>query len=173
MEQDRLEVVIAAQANQANTALKQLVGQINNCAAAVTSLTNNFNNLGNTSLNNTAKGIKKIDSGLNGFASKMSKVSRSMSSVFNVGRIYLMWNVTKRLRDTLYKCVTLSVDFIETTNKFEVSMGRNVDKAYKFQDALAGAFGTARTDMMEFQATFNNIMSAIPRFKRRGFLWDF
>lgn len=173
MEQDRLEVVIAAQAQQADTALKRMIANINICSAAVTTLTNNFNNLGMRGLSNTSNGVNKINKNVNTLALRMSNASRAMSGIFNVGKIYLMWNVTKRLRQTLWNCVELSMDFLETTNKFEVSMGRMTDRAYKFQDALSNAFGVARTDMMEFQATFNNIMSAIPRFDRRSFLWCF
>ena len=163
MEQDRLEVVIAAQAQQATTAIKQLIASINQCSAAVTSLNNNFNNLGATSLTGTSNGIKQINKSTSQLEQNLKNTTKAMNTAFNVGKIYLVWNVTKRLRQTLWNCVELSLDFIETTNKFEVSMGKMTEKAYGFQNALTTAFGVARTDMMEFQATFNNIMSALPR----------
>ena len=173
MEQDRLEVVIAAQAQQATTAMKQLIANINQCSAAVTSLTSNFNNLGSSSLTGTTKGIKQVKTSTDKFEQSLKNTSKAMNTAFNVGKMYLVWNVTKRLRQTLWNCVELSLDFLETTNKFEVSMGNMTDRAYGFQNALTTAFGVARTDMMEFQATFNNIMSAIPRINRRSFIWCF
>lgn len=173
MEQERLEVVIAAQAQQATIAMQQLIAQINQCSAAVTSLTNNFNNLGSKSLTSTSNGVNQINKNIDKFDQNLKNASKAMNSLFNLGKFYLIWNVTKKIRQTLWNCVELSLDFIETTNKFEVSMGNMTDEAYKFQDALTTAFGVARTDMMNFQATFNNIMSAIPRFNRRSFLWYF
>lgn len=81
-------------------------------------------------------------------------------TAINVGKLYLLWNVTKRVRDTLKDCVTQSVDFAETVNKFEVSMGSASNIATRFQNKLAEAFGTNRNEMMDYQSTFKNIMSS-------------
>lgn len=163
MEQDRLEVVVAAQAQQATTAMKQLTANINACATAVSTLVKTLNNMDTKNIDNTSNSVKNVQKNLTGVVKFTYNVEKAFKTAFNVGKFYAIWNVTKRFRQTLKECVTLSLDFIETTNKFEVSMGNMVDKAYDFQDALSEAFGLARTEMMEFQATFNNIMSAIPR----------
>lgn len=173
MEQDRLEVVVAAQAQQATTAIKQLTANINACANAVSTLVTTLNNMNTQSITNTANKVKNVQSDLTGMVKTVNNIGKAFSSAINLGKFYAIWNVTKKFRQTLKECVNLSLDFIETTNKFEVSMGNMVDKAYDFQDALSSAFGLARTEMMEFQATFNNIMSAIPRIIRRNFVSNF
>ena len=164
MEQDRIEILLEVEANRAKTAFEQLINSINLCNTAVQSLSGNLKALGKVPTDNLSKGINKASSSANSLNKQVKGIGKSFNSMFNLGKLYLLWNVTKRIRDVFSKIVNLSVDFIETTNKFEVSMGKMTDKAYAFQDRLSNAFGVARTDMMEFQATFNNIMSALPRF---------
>lgn len=84
----------------------------------------------------------------------------TLGTAVNLGKFYLLWNLTKRIRDTLKDCVMQSVDFAETTNKFQVSMGNARDEAVLFQNKLAEAFGTNRNEMMDYQSTFKNIMSS-------------
>lgn len=84
----------------------------------------------------------------------------TLGTAVNLGKFYLLWNLTKRIRDTLKDCVTQSIDFTETTNKFVVSMGSASKEATRFQNKLSEAFGTNRNEMMDFQSTFKNIMSS-------------
>lgn len=105
---------------------------------------------------------EKIAKNTQQMQNNLSKFSKALSSSFNIGKLYLLWNVTKRIRDTIGGWINASVDFIETTNKFEVAMGKATDKAYTFQKKLADAFGTVTTEMMNYQSTFKNIMSSLP-----------
>ena len=106
--------------------------------------------------------VKNATTSLKQFNNELGKTSSSLSAAFNVGKLYAFWNVTKKIRTTMLGWVKSSIDFIETTNKFEVSMGRMSEQATKFQNKLSEAFGTARTEMMDFQANFNNILGALP-----------
>ena len=99
-------------------------------------------------------GIKKITKEAQGAKS-------TISQMFNVGKIYAFWNVTKRLRESITGMVTSSIDFIETTNKFEVSMRGMKDQGYEFIDTISERFGLARDELMNYQATYNNIMNSL------------
>ena len=89
--------------------------------------------------------------------------NRGFNKLFNLGKFYAFWNVTKRVRVAIANMVSSAIDFIETTNKFEVSMGNMKDSAYDFVDTLANKLGLARDQLMNYQSTFNNIMKSLPR----------
>lgn len=80
---------------------------------------------------------------------KLKKVTAVLSALFKITRA--VWNSVQK-----------AIDFTETANKFEVSMGSMSNSAYKFQNALSEAFGTSKAEMMDFQSNFYNILSALP-----------
>lgn len=102
------------------------------------------------SFTQTAKTGKELKSGL--------------SSVFNANKLYLYWNLTKRLRTSLASVYNLAVDYIETQNKFNVSMGDGKPQAVKFVNQISEAIGIAKTELMDYQATYKNILSGLGNF---------
>lgn len=162
-EQDRLEIAFQASMQNAKTNIDLLINSVKSLSASIEMATDKLNAFGKSSaFSETKKQVDNITNNSKGLTQNFSKASKAISSMFNIGKLYAFWNLTKRLRNTFKEILDNSLDFIETTNKFEVSMGNMTDKAYQFQERLSNAFGTARIDMMEFQATFNNIMSSLP-----------
>ena len=86
---------------------------------------------------------------------------KALKSNFDVGKFYLFWNVTKRIRTSITGWFKSAVDFNETVNKFNVSMGKSVNEATRFQNKLSEAFGTAKQEMMDYQSTFKNILGGM------------
>ena len=163
-QQDRLEVVIAANFQKALTAINSVNSELKTTSLLVKSVNASFNQTGDLKgFKVTAKSIDAATSSTKTLNSSLSQTKKLLSVGFNLGKLYLLWNVTKRIRDTISGWIKSSVDFIETTNKFEVAMGNMTDAAYAFQNRLSNAFGTVTKDMMNFQATFKNIMSSLPR----------
>lgn len=103
--------------------------------------------------------VTKLISSLSSLNTNIGKISNSL---FNVGKFYLVWNVTKRIRDSMISLINSSIDYIETQNLFDVSMTNQSDKAYKFMNTMANTFGMARTELMNYQASFNNVMKSLP-----------
>lgn len=156
-----VSVIIKTYAEDANKSLSALVTNLN-------ILNNNINKI-NTSLNKTQSTSKKAKNEIKSLADvtkQLSSVSNFVSSSFNkmfdVGKLYLYWNVTKRIRDTLVQLINSSIDYIETQNLFDVSMGSQSENAYKFMNTMANTFGMARTELMNYQASFNNVLKSLP-----------
>lgn len=163
-QKDRLELVIATNFQKAITSIDTTTKYLEKMNTALNSVINTLNSMDKSKpLKNTKQSINEAKNSTDKFYSGLLKVQKALSTGFNLGKLYLLWNVTKRIRDAFVGMIEKSVDFIETTNKFEVAMGDMTDKAYSFQNRLSNAFGTVTKDMMNFQATFKNIMSAIPR----------
>lgn len=120
---------------------------------------------GNTGLQDTAKQADNLRKSLNG-TTKLSKLGNAFKSTIKLGVIF----AGLRKGFNIIKDITMqSVDMIETTNLFEVSMGKVVDeygnldeaqsqyytRAMAFQDEMNQKLGTNKKELMEFQAKFN------------------
>ena len=150
---DKLELKMLANLTDVSKMLDTVNNKLGNTGKEVNKVTVALDKMGN---------VKKTTVAIKSISDEAKKANKSIGTAFNAGKLYAFWNYSKRIRDSIYGWVTSSMDFIETTNKFEVSMGRMTNKAVEFQDKIANAFGTARTEMMEFQANFNSIMKSLP-----------
>lgn len=91
-------------------------------------------------------------------------LKNALSTMFDLNKIYLYWNLTKRLRDKLKEIVNLAVDYVETENKFNMSMGDAKNDATRFVNQISEAVGIAKQTLMDYQSTFKNILSGLGDF---------
>ena len=163
MENDKNEVSvqIKTQAEDANQSVTKLISNLSSLNANIEKISNSLDKIDSSSkkASNSVKGTKDA---LNQMSSISSKLQSSFNTMFNVGKFYLVWNVTKRIRDSMISLINSSIDYIETQNLFDVSMANQSDKAYKFMNTMANTFGMARTELMNYQASFNNVMKSLP-----------
>lgn len=164
MEQDRLEIIAAMNTKIIKSGIDQTIASLKNLEMSTARVNARFNEIGQLKgFSVTSNNIKKVNNDTKMLGSNLNKASKIITQGFNLGKLYLLWNITKRIRQTIIGWVDASIDYIETTNKFEVAMRDMSGAAYDFQNKLANAFGTVTTEMMNFQATFKNIMSSLPR----------
>ena len=84
-----------------------------------------------------------------------------ISKLFNLGKIYFFINYTKRIVQFFGKMVSSAIDFNETLNKFQVSMGENYERSLEFVKDLTKAFNLAEESVMNYMSTFKNMLSAL------------
>lgn len=159
---NEVSVKIKTYAEDANKGLSKLTGTLEMISHQIAEIGINMNNL----TNNTKKATSGVNSTKNALAdlsSTSNKLKTSLNTAFNLGNLYLFWNVTKRIRDAMTKLVQSSIDYIETQNLFDVSMNKYQSNAYKFMNTMSETFGTARTELMNYQASFNNVLKSLPR----------
>lgn len=159
---NEVSVKIKTYAEDANKSLSKLTSTLETISNQIGEISVNMNTL----TNNTKKATSGVNSTKNALAdlsSASNKLKTSFNTAFNLGRLYLVWNVTKRIRDAMQKLIQSSIDYIETQNLFDVSMNKYQSNAYKFMNTMAETFGTARTELMNYQASFNNVLKSLPR----------
>lgn len=159
---NEVSVKIKTYAEDANKGLSKLTGTLEMISHQIAEIGINMNAL----TNNTKKATNNVNNTKNALADLSSagnKLKTSLNTAFNLGNLYLFWNVTKRIRDAMTKLVQSSIDYIETQNLFDVSMNKYQSNAYKFMNTMAETFGTARTELMNYQASFNNVLKSLPR----------
>lgn len=163
MENDKNEVSvqIKTQAEDTNQSVTKLISNLSSLNSNIEKISNSLDKIDSSSkkASNSVKGTKDA---LNQMSSISSKLQSSFNTMFNVGKFYLVWNVTKRIRDSMISLINSSIDYIETQNLFDVSMNNQSAKAYKFMNTMANTFGIARTELMNYQASFNNVMKSLP-----------
>ena len=125
---------------------------------ALTPLTN-LSNVGN---------IKKVNNQIENTNKQLNKVNKtaektniSFNKVFSIGRLYFWINYTKRFAQALSRMMTRAIDFNETLNKFQVSMGQYYSRAIKYVNSLTYAFNLSTESIMNYQSTFMNMLSAL------------
>ncbi len=111
-----------------------------------------------------ANNLKKEMSG----TEKLLNFNDALKSTVKLGA---MFGILRKGFNIVKDITMSSVDMIETTNLFEVAMGKVVDEygnldqaqsqyyenAMAFQDKMNEKFGTNKKELMEFQAKFNSL----------------
>mgnify|MGYP001164620654 CR=1 FL=1 len=113
--------------------------------------------------------ITKFAKGLNNIEKTVKKTAESTKSAtrfFGLGSLSMMLNYGRRIASTFTRIASLGINFIETANLFQVSMGEMYYQALRFNNELARAFGLSQAQLMRFQATFNNMLTALPGLSR-------
>lgn len=128
---DTLQLDIVVNSNTATSNLKKTTNEINN-------------------LNNSIKGTKKGG----GFL-------KSLNFGAMIGKLYFIRNITKRLSGNLAKMVQYGIDFTETLNLWQTAMRGNIGEARTFIAEMNKAYGIAEATLMQYQATFKNMLSAM------------
>ncbi len=131
---DTLQLDIVVNSNTATSNLKKTTNEINN-------------------LNNSIKGTKK--------GGGLSNIGKSLNFGAMIGKLYFIRNITKRLSDNLAKMVQYGIDFTETLNLWQTAMRGNIGEARIFIAEMNKAYGIAEQNLMQYQATFKNMLSAM------------
>jgi hypothetical protein len=149
------------------------------------------NNKGTTSrINNTTNALKNLHKvisdingaggvdgavnggGVSGSSSRggysRSSGSKSASSLMKnlnfgsmVAKLYFVRNITKQLGQDLAKVVQYGIDYEETLNLWQTAMRGNISQARVFTNEMTKAYGISSATLMNYQATFKNMLSAL------------
>lgn len=146
------------------TAIEKMdMTKITNNFKAISSL--NFDNIGNAfnskRVSNTNKQISNTNKQLKQTKNQADNAGKSMNKLFSLGKIYFLFNYTKRLGQALVNVFQYAIDFEETLNKFTVSFGEYSGEARKFANEMAYAFNLSTESIMNYMSTFNNMLSAL------------
>lgn len=149
------------------------------------------NNKGTTArINNTTNALKnlhKVISDINGAGgvdgavnggggsgsssrggSSRSKGGKSASNLIKnlnfgsmIAKLYFVRNITKQLGQDLAKVVQYGIDYQETLNLWQTAMRGNISQARVFTNEMTKAYGISSATLMNYQATFKNMLGAL------------
>jgi len=180
MEDDTLDIKIKAVLSQTIDDFNKITVKTKGLGVEIGKVTKKVDDLGNaTSKIKFTSGFGKYTNQLTRVVDSSGKLIKStfeqtenqgkglksaLSSIFDANKLYFYWNLTKKLRDTIKQTVSSAIDYIETQNKFNVSMGSAKPQAVKFVNQISEAVGAAKADLMDYQSTYKNILSGLGNF---------
>ena len=96
-----------------------------------------------------------------GSANLAKNLSKSLNFGSMVAKLYFVRNITKQLGQDLAKVVQYGIDYEETLNLWQVAMKGNIAQAKEFVSEMNKAYGISSATVMNYQATFKNMLSAL------------
>lgn len=106
-------------------------------------------------------GLKKVTQTWNEQGQVIKSTATQTKKAFDTGRLLWYFNILRGVWNKFKNIEGSAMDFNETIEKFNVSMGTSAEKAQLFQDKMANAIGTSRAEMMNYQSNFKNIMAGL------------
>ena len=89
------------------------------------------------------------------------KLGKSLNFGSMIAKLYFVRNITKQLGQNLAKVVQYGIDYEETLNLWQVAMKGNTAEARKFITEMNRAYGISEITLMNYQATFKNMLSSL------------
>ena len=108
----------------------------------------------NTALDSTAKKATAT-------SIKSTSLGKALNLGWALGKIYFIFNYTKRFAQMVTNMVQKAVDYTETLNMWQVAMRNNIDMADEFISKMNRAYGISEQNLMKYQATFKNMLSVL------------
>lgn len=109
----------------------------------------------------SSSGGSSRSSGARGATSLAKNLSKSLNFGSMIAKLYFVRNITKQLGQNLAKVVQYGIDYEETLNLWQVAMKGNTAEARKFITEMNRAYGISETTLMNYQATFKNMLSSL------------
>ncbi len=148
-------------AEQLNKKLEKTQKNLQKLGIKSGSVNKALSNMNTSKVKNLSNDAKKAGSSFGFLSNQVKKATNGLHKGFDLGKMYFMFNTLKPIMQGIGGIIEKSVDYTETVNLFANAMGDLTGQAMTFQEKLSEAFGTAQTSMMQYQATYKNMLSAL------------
>lgn len=105
--------------------------------------------------------LEKTRATLNKTNQAANSLTGAIRKLWDIGKLLIILNTLKRIGMQLGKIVGFAIDYEETLNKFQVAMGDYYGEALEFTNDLTRAFNLSSESIMNYQATFKNMLSSL------------
>ena len=109
----------------------------------------------------SSSGGSSRSSGARGATNLANNLKKSLNFGSMVAKLYFIRNITKQLGQDLAKVVQYGIDYEETLNLWQVAMKGNTKEARNFINEMNRAYGISEITLMNYQATFKNMLSSL------------
>lgn len=89
------------------------------------------------------------------------KLGKTLNFGSMIAKLYFVRNITKQLGQDLAKVVQYGIDYEETLNLWQTAMRGNISQARVFTSEMTKAYGISSATLMNYQATFKNMLGAL------------
>lgn len=162
MAQHSLNFLISAKMKEGKSEIEAVKRSLKELGYELVNVQEKTNKLGETKITATyMDGLKKVTRTWNDQGQVIKNTATQQKRAWDTGRLLWYFNILRMVGNKFASIEKSAMDFNETIEKFNVSMGSAADKAQLFQDRMANAIGTSRAELMNYQANFKNIMAGL------------
>ena len=140
--------------NSLGRILDPFLAKLNESKDTLIAFSNILNDLKAKTITNATNEVKKLND-------EGKKAKKNFNKLFDIGKLYFLFNYSKRIISGIGKMVTYASDYQEILNKFQVSFGNLYKDNLKAVNQLANAFGFSTNTLMDYTATFNNMLQSL------------
>lgn len=90
-----------------------------------------------------------------------NKTEKNIGLLAGIGKLSYLVNMTRYYGRTLANVVQLAMDYVETQNLWQVANRNNLEMADAFIQKMNTAYGVSEQTLMNYQAIFKNMLSAL------------
>lgn len=105
--------------------------------------------------------LNKMKTNANTTQTAFESFGATLNKVFNISYVYFLYNYTKKFTSLIGKSITLASDYAEILNKYQMSFGDLTKENLELTNKLADAFGISSNTLMDYTATFNNMLNGL------------
>ena len=162
-----LNIAITSTVEEARKQLKAVSSELKRVQKVLKDTNKEVSTTGTTSKTSMKKvenDTKKATSSMKEFNNSINKANKSLGSLVNFNKLYLLWNLTKRMRDTIMDIGESSGKYEKSIQRFETAFGKSeqlMKNANDFQSKLAGNFGLVEAELKDAQSSFFNILNSM------------
>lgn len=154
--------MISLYAKSSKTEIDSVIKGLKAAGNEITSIQQKINKAGKTNYTlQYTDGLKKVTETFNENGKAIKSTSTLVKQGFDTGKLIFYGNILRGIANRFKDIANEAINFNETTEKFNVSMGQSVVAATKFQNRISEQFGTSRAEMMNYQSNFKNIMAGL------------
>lgn len=137
--------------------------RINNITKAIEKLNNAMNKSGNIDkvldkINNVSPTSTRGGSTSGGGSNKTNK---NLNIFATIGKWSYLINMTRYYGRSIANIIQLAMDYVETQNLWQVANRNNLELADEFIAKMNKAYGISEQTLMNYQAIFKNMLSAL------------
>lgn len=143
------------QIQQLTTSLQPFLVQITNATPALNAFSTAMASMKGT---RTIR-FSQLTGGSGGSSTR--KIAGALNFGKILGQLYFIRNYTQQIGRGIANMVQNAIDYTETLNLWQVAMGENIDQADEFIEKMNKAYGISEQTLMNYQATFRNMLAAL------------
>ena len=156
-----LQKIVNLDVNKFTTQIQQLTTSLRPFLVEITNATPALNAFSTAMASMKGTRTIRFDQLNGGGGSSTRRIAGALNFGKILGQLYFIRNYTQQIGRGIANMVQNAIDYTETLNLWQVAMGENIDQADEFIEKMNKAYGISEQTLMNYQATFRNMLAAL------------
>ena len=156
-----LQKIVNLDVNKFTTQIQQLTTSLRPFLVEITNATPALNAFSTAMASMKGTRTIRFDQLNGGGGSSTHRIAGALNFGKILGKLYFIRNYTQQIGRGITNMIQNAIDYNETLNLWQVAMRENIDQADEFIQKMNEAYGISEQTLMNYQATFRNMLAAL------------